>query len=99
MGVAYLCMSEAIDERAGRALRPGQVFAFVAFHTDQWKETGRPSRFAYGETGVRRLLKRTGLTVDHLEVGREVKAFASVEGGVAAAGGVPGKGEGDGGGV
>ncbi|PYN19420.1 MAG: hypothetical protein DMD99_25395 [Candidatus Rokuibacteriota bacterium] len=47
---AHLCMSDAIAERAGRVLRPGQVFAFVAFHTDQWKETGRPSRFAYGET-------------------------------------------------
>ena len=83
--VAYLCMSDAIAERAGRALRPGQVFAFVAFHTDQWKETGRPSRFAYGETGARRLLKRTGFTVEHLEVERDVKAFASVEEGLAAA--------------
>ncbi len=82
---AYLCMSDAIAERAGRALRPGQVFAFVALHTDQWKETGRPSRFAYGETGARRLLKRTGFTVDHLEVERDVKAFASVEEGLAAA--------------
>jgi hypothetical protein len=83
--VAHLCMSDAIAERAGRALRPGQVFAFVALHNDQWKETGRPSRFAYGETGVRRLLKRTGFTVEHLEVEREVKAFASVEEGLAAA--------------
>src|SRR2546422_7837475 len=82
---AYLCMSDAIAERAGRALRAGQVFAFVALHTDQWKETGRPSRFAYGETGTRRLLKRTGFTVDHLEVERDVKAFASVEEGLAAA--------------
>src|SRR3989442_2986064 len=96
MVVAYLCMSDAIAERAGRALRPGQVFAFVAFHTDQWKETGRPSRFAYGETGVRRLLKRTGFTVDHLEVEREVKAFASVEEGLAAAGGLQEKWKGDG---
>ena len=83
--VAYLCMSDAIAERAGRALRPGQVFAFVALHNDQWKETGRPSRFAYGETGVRRLLKKTGFTLEHLEVEREVKAFASVEEGLAAA--------------
>ena len=82
---AYLCMSDAIAERAARVLRPGQVFAFVALHTDQWKETGRPSRFAYGETGVRRLLKRLGFTIDHLEVEHEVKAFASVEEGLAAA--------------
>ena len=83
--VAYLCMSDPIAERASRALRAGQVFAFVALHNDQWKETGRPSRFAYGETGVRRLLKRTGFTVEHLEVERDVKNFASVEEGLAAA--------------
>src|SRR3989442_2125766 len=58
MVVAHLCVSDAIAERAGRVLRPGGVFAFVAFHTDQWKETGRPSRFAYGEAGARPLLKR-----------------------------------------
>ena len=82
---AYLCMSDAMAERASRALKPGQVFAFVALHNDQWKETGRPSRFAYGETGIRRLLKRTGFAVEHLEVERDVKAFASVEEGLAAA--------------
>jgi SAM-dependent methyltransferase len=83
--VAYLCMSDPIAERASRALRAGQVFAFVALHNDQWKETGRPSRFAYGETGVRRLLKRTGFAVELLEVERDVKNFASVEEGLAAA--------------
>src|SRR2546428_74433 len=44
--VAHLCMSSAIAERAGRALARGAPFAFVAFHADQWKETGRRSRFA-----------------------------------------------------
>ena len=85
MVVAYLCMSDAIAERAGRGLRPGRVFAFVAFHSDQWKETGRPSRFAYGEVGVKRLLKRTGFAVEHLAVEREVQQFESVERGLAAA--------------
>src|SRR5258705_12860388 len=89
-------MSEAIDERASRVLRSGQVFAFVALHNDQWKETGRPSRFAYGETGVRRLLKRTGFAVEHLEVERDVKAFASVEEGLAAAIGLQERGKGAG---
>ena len=85
MVVAYLCLSDAIVERAGRVLRPGQVFAFVAFHTDQWKETGRPSRFAYGEVGARRLLKKCGFTVEHCEIEREVQTFESVEQGLAAA--------------
>ncbi len=86
MVVAHLCMSDAIAERAGRALKPGQVFAFVAFHTDQWKETGRPSRFAYGEVGVKRLLKRCGFAVERLDVAREVAQFETVEQGIAAAG-------------
>ena len=85
MVVAYLCLSDAIVERAGRVLRPGQVFAFVAFHTDQWKETGRPSRFAYGEVGARRLLKKCGFAVEHCEIEREVQTFESVEQGLAGA--------------
>src|SRR5213593_2488973 len=68
MVVAHLCMSSAIAERAGRVLRPGRVFAFVAFHADQWKETGHPSRFA----------------VERLVVEREVATFESVEQGLAA---------------
>jgi ubiquinone/menaquinone biosynthesis C-methylase UbiE len=83
--VAYLCMSDAIGERAGRVLKPGQVFAFVAFHSDQWKETGRPSRFAYGEVGAKRLLKRAGFAVEHLAVERHVQQFETVEQGLAAA--------------
>src|SRR2546428_329344 len=81
MVVAHLCMSSAIAERAGRVLRPGRVFAFVAFHADQWKETGHPSRFAYREVGARRLLKRSGFarwleaghaaTMDYLSRGRD----------------------------
>lgn len=85
MVVAHLCMSDAIAERAGRVLTPGQVFAFVAFHSDQWKETGRASRFAYGEVGVKRLLKRTGFAVEHLAVEYQRQQFETVEQGLAAA--------------
>jgi len=85
MVVAHLCMSDPIAERAGRVLRPGGVFAFVAFHTDQWKETGRASRFAYGEVGAKRLLKKCGFAVEHLAVERDVSAFETVEQGLAAA--------------
>ena len=82
---AHLCMSDAIVERAGRALRPRSAFAFVAFHVDQWRETGRPSRFAYDEERLRRLLGRAGFAVEHLEVEREVRTFRSLEEGLAAA--------------
>jgi len=82
--VAHLCMSDAIMARAGRALAPGHVFAFVAFHTDQWSETGRPSRFAYDEDRGRRVLGDAGFAVEHLEVEREVKTFGSLEEALAA---------------
>lgn len=81
---AHLCMSDAITERAARALASGLVFAFVAFHADQWRETGRRSRFAYDEAQARRLLERTGFAVEHLDVEREVRTFGSVEEALAA---------------
>jgi SAM-dependent methyltransferase len=83
--VAHLCMSDAIVERAGRALASGQVLAFAAFHADQWLETGRRSRFAYDEDQMTALLERAGFHVEHMDVDREVQRFASVEAGLAAA--------------
>jgi predicted TPR repeat methyltransferase len=85
---AHLCMSDAIAERAGRALETGRVLALVAFHADQWQETGRRSRFAYDEAQMAALLERTGFRVEHLEIERDVQRFASVEAGLAAAIGV-----------
>ena len=82
--VAHLCMSDAIVARAGRALGPGRVFAFVAFHTDQWKETGRASRFAYDEDRARRVLAEAGFAIEHLKVESEVRTFGSVEEALAA---------------
>jgi SAM-dependent methyltransferase len=82
--VAHLCMSDPIVARASRALAAGRVFAFVAFHTDQWRETGRPSRFAYDEDRARRVLDDAGFVVEHLEVEREVRTFGSVEEALAA---------------
>jgi len=83
--VAHLCMSDAIIARAGRALAAGRVLAFVAFHADQWRETGRRSRFAYDEAQARRALGGAGFVVEHLDVERAVQRFASVEQGLAAA--------------
>jgi SAM-dependent methyltransferase len=85
MVVAHLCMSDAIVARAGRVLRPGQVLGFVAFHTDQWIETGRPSRFAYSEERIVQVVTAAGFAVEHLEVEREVRRFGSLEEALAAA--------------
>lgn len=82
---AHLCASDAIVERASRALRSGSCLAMVSFHVDQWKETGRVSRFAYDEPGMRRSLEGRGFAVEALEVERDVRHFASVEEGLAAA--------------
>jgi SAM-dependent methyltransferase len=82
---AHLCMSDAIIERAGRALGSGHVLAFVAFHEDHWRETGRRSRFAYDTAQIQRALGANGFTIERLDVDRQVQTFGSVEEGLAAA--------------
>jgi predicted TPR repeat methyltransferase len=94
--VAHLCMSEAIIEAAARTLTPGQALAFVALHVDQWRETGRRSRFAYDVDAARADLERHGFGVEHLEVEQEVRRFESVEQGLAAAVGLAEKWKSDG---
>jgi ubiquinone/menaquinone biosynthesis C-methylase UbiE len=82
---AHLCASDAILDRAARALRPGSCLGMVAFHADQWRETGKVSRFAYDEARMDASLRRAGLVPEVVEVEREVRSFASVEEGLAAA--------------
>ncbi|HEU5322530.1 MAG TPA: class I SAM-dependent methyltransferase [Methylomirabilota bacterium] len=94
--VAHLCFSDAIAERAGRALQPGQPLVFVAFHADQWRETGRRSRFAYDEAQLARVLAAAGFRVEHLQVEREVQRFGSLEEALAAAVGLQEKWKADG---
>jgi SAM-dependent methyltransferase len=93
---AHLCASDAIIERAGRALAPGLCLAMVSFHVDQWKETGKVSRFAYNEARMRTALESRGFTVEALEVEREVRRFNSVEEGLAAAVGLEDRWKADG---
>lgn len=78
MVIAHLCMSDAIIERASRALAPGCCLAFVCFHTDQWKETGRVSRFAYSEARMRSALEASDFVPERLEMEREVVEFPGV---------------------
>ena len=82
---AHLFASDAMIERAGRALPAGGGLGIVCFHTDQWKETGRPSRFAYGEDRMTRALETHGFAVEALEVEREERRFASLEEALASA--------------
>jgi SAM-dependent methyltransferase len=81
---AHLFMSDALVERAARALAPGGALAVAAFHVDQWRETGRVSRFAYDEGRMRDVLTARGFEVEHLSVEREERTFASVEEALAA---------------
>jgi SAM-dependent methyltransferase len=94
--VAHLCMSTAIAERAGRALARGAPFVFVAFHADQWRETGRRSRFAWTEDEAARILEAAGFSIEHLSVEREVQEFSGVEQALAAAVGLEEKWRADG---
>jgi SAM-dependent methyltransferase len=82
---AHLCASNAIIERAGRALAPGHCLAMVAFHVDQWRETGKVSRFAYDESRMERALRSGGFAPEVIEVELDVTRFGSVEEGLAAA--------------
>jgi SAM-dependent methyltransferase len=83
--VAHLFLSDALIANASRALAPGRTLAFVGFHVDQWRETGRPSRFAWDETRVSQRLAECGFDPEHVELEREVQRFGSVEEGLAAA--------------
>ena len=93
---AHLCVSDAIIERAGRVLAPGRCLAMVAFHVEQWKETGKVSRFAYDEARIERALRFHGFAPEVVEVERDVARFASVEAGLAAAVGLEDKWRADG---
>ncbi len=93
---AHLCASDAIIEHAGRALKSGHCLGMVTFHVDQWKETGKVSRFAYHEARIERSLRSAGFVPEVIEVDREVQRFASVEGGLAAAVGLEDKWKADG---
>jgi len=93
---AYLCASDAIVERAGRALAPGHCLGMVAFHVDQWRETGKVSRFSYDEARMERVLRAAGFVPEAIEVEREVSRFDSVEQGLAAAVGLEDKWRADG---
>jgi SAM-dependent methyltransferase len=75
--VAHLCMSDAIIARASAGLSPGGVLAFAAFHTDQWRETGSVSRFAYDPDRARGVLLHAGFRVERLEVEQEIERFSS----------------------
>lgn len=93
---AHLCASDAIIDRAARALASGRCLAMVSFHVDQWRETGRASRFAYDEAKMEASLRRAGFVPEAIEVEREVREFASVEEALAAAVGLADRWKSDG---
>jgi len=93
---AHLCAADAIVERAGRALPRGAALGMVAFHVEQWRETGKVSRFAYDEARMEAVLRGAGFEPAVIEVEREVKQFDSVEQGLAAAVGLEDRWKADG---
>jgi SAM-dependent methyltransferase len=93
---AHLCASDAVIERAGRALPGGGCLGMVAFHVDQWRETGRVSRFAYDEGRMAASLRRAALEPDVIEVERDVRHFPSLEAALAAAVGLEDRWKADG---
>ena len=94
--VSHLFASDAMVERAARALAPGACLALVAFHVDQWRETGKVSRFAYDEARMERLLARAGFKSEVIEVDQDERRFAAVGEGLAAAVGLEDRWKADG---
>lgn len=97
--VAHLCMSREIIARSGRALRKGAPFIFAAFHRDQWRETGRPSRFAWGEEEIEEELEKAGFRLEKALVEQDILTFsdaASAEEALFSEGLLPAKWEADG---
>ncbi len=81
--VANLCMSDGILQRSAAALPQGRHIAFAAFHHDQWKESGRVSRYAYREGQLERALAEAGFEPTYLGVEREVVLLAAPDDGLA----------------
>jgi 2-polyprenyl-3-methyl-5-hydroxy-6-metoxy-1,4-benzoquinol methylase len=75
--VAHLCMSDEIIRRAAAVLPPGRCIAFSTLHRDQWKESGRSSRFAYGAQGVDAALIAAGFEIVYLETEQETLSFGA----------------------
>jgi SAM-dependent methyltransferase len=75
--VAHLCMSDEILRRAAAVLAPGRCVAFSTLHRDQWKESGRSSRFAYDEKDVETALTAAGFDPVYLDAEHEVLSFAA----------------------
>jgi len=83
--VSHLYLSDQLVAGAARALAPGGALVAMGFHTDQWKETGRTSRFAYSEDTMTARLDENGFAVESMTVDRQVQQFRSVEEALAAA--------------
>jgi SAM-dependent methyltransferase len=75
--VSHLCMSDAIIARAAAGLPKGGALVFAAFHSDQWRETARVSRFAYAPDRLRGVLEAAGFGIERLEIEQEVRRFES----------------------
>jgi ubiquinone/menaquinone biosynthesis C-methylase UbiE len=74
--VANLCMSDEILRRAAAVLEPERFIAFAAFHQDQWRESGKTSRYAYAEGRLETALLEAGFEPVYLGVEQEVVHFA-----------------------
>jgi len=74
--VAHLCMSNAIIAQAAR-LDSETILAFAAFHTDQWRETGIISRFAYSKAAMEEALDSAGFYPCYLGLEKEIFHFPS----------------------
>jgi SAM-dependent methyltransferase len=83
--VAHLYLSDFLVEAAARCLARDTALVVAGLHVDHWRETGRPSRFAYDEERVRRVLADAGFDTEWVSVDREVREFPTAGDALAAA--------------
>lgn len=79
MIVANLCMSDTIIWRASLALDSGSALVFACFHTDQWKETGKVSPFAYDRSRLESELVKNEFRIEQMEIEGDQIEFVSKE--------------------
>lgn len=65
---AHYFLSDPCIQKAHHALPPGGCLIFVCLHTDNYRELGRPPRYAYTMPRLQHTLEQEGFMVEHLQI-------------------------------
>lgn len=74
--VTHLSFTDTMAKRAFEALKPGGRFVVACFGPDQWRETGRQSRYIRTPEQVDAALREAGFEVEDVVVEKLVASFS-----------------------